>query len=97
MKAEYAFSLRAAIERGCSIEANLAQNLQLTRSDLKARRVAIARFRIIRAGFNKRSMPAFPKADHRSDISNAPLPDSHIDELCCVCRERPPNLTEKYQ
>jgi hypothetical protein len=61
----------AAIERGCSIGANHAQNCQLTGSDLtdlKARRIAIARFKIIRARFNKRSTPAFPKADHRSDI-----------------------------
>jgi hypothetical protein len=68
MKAEYAFPLRAAIGRGCSIEANLAQNRQLTRSDLKTRRIAIARFRMIRAGFNKRATAAFPKTDHRSDI-----------------------------
>jgi hypothetical protein len=40
---------------------------QLTRLDLMTR-VAIARFGIIRARFNKRSTPAFPKADHhRSD------------------------------
>jgi hypothetical protein len=32
-------------------------------------------------------MPAFPKADHRSDIRNAPLPSSNIDEICCVCLE----------
>jgi hypothetical protein len=68
MKAEYAFSLRGAIGRGCSIEANLAQNCQLTSSELEPRRVAIARFGIIRAGFNKRSVPAFPKSDHRSNI-----------------------------
>ena len=85
-----AFNMRshpsAAIERGCSIGANHAQNCRLTSSDLRAR-VAIARFRIIRARFNKRSTPAFPKADHRSDICNAPLPNSNIDEVCCVCLE----------
>jgi hypothetical protein len=32
-------------------------------------------------------MPAFPKADHRSDICNAPLPNSNIDEVSCVCLE----------
>jgi hypothetical protein len=56
----------AAIERGCSIGANHAQNRQLTSWDLETRRVAIARFSTIRACFNKRPMPAFPK--HRSDI-----------------------------
>jgi hypothetical protein len=31
-------------------------------------------------------MPAFPKADHHGpDIWNAPLPDSNIDGICCVC------------
>src|SRR6266852_8705194 len=60
---QYALSLRAAIERGCSIGANFAQNCQLTTWDLEMRRVAIARFRIIRARFNKRSMPAFPTVD----------------------------------
>src|SRR5882762_8764065 len=50
-------------------------------------RVAIARFRIIRARFDKRSMQAFHKADHRSNIRNAPLPNSNIDEVCCVCLE----------
>jgi hypothetical protein len=84
---QYASSPSAAIERGCSIGANHAQNCQLTGSDLKARRIAIARFKIIRARFNKRSTPAFPKADHRSDIGNAPLPDSNFDEVCCVCLE----------
>jgi hypothetical protein len=67
-ESEYAISLQAAIGRGCSIEANLAQNVRLTSSDMKTRCVAIARFRMIRAGFNKRSMPPFPKSDHRSDI-----------------------------
>jgi hypothetical protein len=67
-ESQYAFPPRAAIGRGCSIEANLAQNCRLMSPDLKTRRVAIARFRMIRAGFNKRSRPAFPKADHRSDI-----------------------------
>jgi hypothetical protein len=32
-------------------------------------------------------MPAFPKADHRSNIRNAPFPTSNIDEICCVCLE----------
>src|SRR6266513_5021038 len=62
---QYASSPSAAIERGCSIGANHAQNCQLTTSDLKTRRVAIARFRIIRARFNKRLTQAFPKADRR--------------------------------
>ena len=83
---QYASSPSAAIERGCSIGANHAQNCQLTSSDLTTR-VAIARFRIIRARFNKRSTQAFPKADHRSNIRNAPLPNSNIDEVCCVCLE----------
>src|SRR6266567_7146239 len=63
---QYASSPSAAIERGCSIGANHAQNCQLTNSDLTTR-VEIARFRIIWARFNKRYTPAFPKADHRSD------------------------------
>src|SRR3954465_15710647 len=32
-------------------------------------------------------MPALPKADHRSNIRNAPFPNSNIDEICCVCLE----------
>jgi hypothetical protein len=83
---QYASSSSAAIERGCSIGANHAQNCQLTSSD-QTTRVAIARFRIIRARFNKRSTQAFPKADRRSNIRNAPLPNSNIDEVCCVCLE----------
>jgi hypothetical protein len=83
---QYASPPSAAIEHGCSIGANHAQNCQLTRSDL-ATRVAIARFRIIRARFNKRSTQAFPKADRRSNIRNAPLPNSNIDEVCRVCLE----------
>jgi hypothetical protein len=93
---QYAYPPSAAIERGCSIGANHAQNCQLTNSDLTAR-VAIARFRIIRARFNKRSTQAFPKADHRSNIRNAPLPDSNIDETCCVCLEAAARLMENYQ
>jgi hypothetical protein len=77
---------RATIERGCSIGANHAQNCRLTRSD-PTTRVATARFGIIRARFNKRSTQAFPKADHRSDIRNAPLPGSNIDEVSRVCLE----------
>jgi hypothetical protein len=50
----------------------MLKNCQLTSSDLNTRRFAIARFRIIRARFNKRSTQAFPKADHRSNIRNAP-------------------------
>src|ERR1700761_5102919 len=76
----------AAIERGCSIGANHAQSCQLTNSDLTAR-VAIARFRIIRARFNKHSTQAFLKADHRSNIRNALLPNSIIDKVCCACLE----------
>jgi hypothetical protein len=83
---QYASLPAAAIERGCSIRANHAQNRQLTSSD-PTTRVAIARFGIIRARFNKRATQAFPKADHRSNIPNAPLSDSNIDEVCCVCLE----------
>jgi hypothetical protein len=83
---QYASSPSAAIERGCSIGANHAQNCQLTSSDLTAR-VAVARFGIIRARFNKRSAPSFPKADHRSNIRNSPLANSNVDEVCCVCLE----------
>ena len=83
---QYAYPPSAAIERGCSIGANHAQNCQLTNSDLTAR-VAIARFRIIRARFNKRSTQAFPKADHRSEYRNALLPNSIIDKVCCACLE----------
>jgi hypothetical protein len=50
-------------------------------------RAAIARFGIVRARFDKRTTQAFPKADHRSNIRNAPLPNSNIDEVCCVCLE----------
>ena len=50
-------------------------------------RAAIARFGIVRARFDKRTTQAFPKADHRSNICNAPLPNSNIDEVCCVCLE----------
>jgi hypothetical protein len=83
---QYAFPPSATIERGCSIGANHAQNIELTSSD-QTTRAAIARFRIIRARFNKRSTLAFPKADHHSSICNAPLPNSNIDEVCCVCLE----------
>jgi hypothetical protein len=69
---QHASSPSAAIERGCSIGANHAQNCQLTSSDLTTR-VAIARFTIIRARFDKRSTQAVPKTDHRSNIRNAPL------------------------
>jgi hypothetical protein len=41
----------------------------------------------MRARFNKRSTQAFPKADHRPNTRNAPLPNSNIDEVCCVCLE----------
>ncbi len=68
---QYASPPSAAIERGCSIGANHAQNCRMTSSDLTTR-VAIARFRIIRARFNKRSTQAL--ADHRSNIRDAPLP-----------------------
>src|SRR6266403_3334467 len=92
---QYASSPSAAIERGCSIGANHAQNCQLTSSDLTTR-VATARFRIIRARFNKRATPAFPKADHRSDICNAPLANSNIDKSVSLLAGGPPCLTEKY-
>jgi hypothetical protein len=77
---------RPAIERGCSIGANHAQNCQPMSSGLTTR-VAIARFGIIRARFNKRSAQAFPKADRRSNIRDAPLRDCNIDGICCVCSE----------
>src|ERR1700722_9119048 len=91
---QYAFPPSTAIERGCSIGANHAQNCQLTSSTT---RVAIARFRLVRARFNKRSPQAFPKADHRSNIRNALLPDSNIDEIRCVCLEAAALLMENYQ
>jgi hypothetical protein len=69
---QYASPPSAAIERGCSIGANHAQNCRLTSSGLTTH-VAIARFGIIRACFNKRSTQVFPKAEHRSNIRNAPL------------------------
>ena len=94
---QYAYPPSAAIERGCSIGANHAQNCQLTNSDLTAR-VAIARFRIIRARFNKRSQPAFPKADHRSNIRNAPLPDLRTStRLVAFAWKWLPRLMENYQ
>jgi hypothetical protein len=83
---QYAAPPSAPIERGCSIGANHAQSCQLTNSDLTAR-VAIARFRIIRARFNKHSTQAFPKADHRPKIRNTLLPNSIIDRVCCACLE----------
>jgi hypothetical protein len=83
---QYASSPPGAIERGCSIGANHAQNCGPASSDL-ATGVAIARFRIIRARFNKRFARAFPKATYRSNIRNAPLPNSNIEEACCVCLE----------
>jgi hypothetical protein len=83
---QYASPPSAAIERGCSIGANHAQNRRLTSSG-PTTRVAIARFRIIRARFNKRSMSPFPKSDHRSNIRNAPPPNSNIGEVCSVCLE----------
>jgi hypothetical protein len=64
----------------------MLKNCQLTGSDLTTR-VAIARFRIVRARFNKRSMQAFPKTGLRSNIRNAPLPNSNIDDVCCVFLE----------
>jgi hypothetical protein len=76
---QYASSPSATIERGCSIGANHAQNCRLTSFD-PTTRVAIARFGIIRARFNKRAAQAFPRAD----IRNLPLPNS---EVCFVCRE----------
>jgi hypothetical protein len=66
---QHASSSSAAIERGCSIGANHAQNHHVTNCD-PAPRVAIARFRIIRAGFDKRSAQAFPNAGHRSITCN---------------------------
>jgi len=71
------------------------KNCQLTTSDPKAR-VTIVRFRKIRARFNKRATPAFPKADHRSDICNAPLANSNIDKSVSLLAGGPPCLTEKY-
>jgi hypothetical protein len=84
---QYASSPSAAIERGCSIGANHAQNYRLTSWEPKAR-AANARFRIIRAGFDKRSTRAFPKADYRLDIRDAAFPCSNIDQVRCVCFDR---------
>jgi hypothetical protein len=83
---QYASPPSAAIERGCSIGANHAQNCRLASSDLTTR-VAIAQFRIICARFNKRSTQAFPKADHRSNIRNAPLPIRISTRSVCVFPE----------
>src|SRR5882757_231376 len=55
---QYASPPSAAIERGCSIGANHAQNCRLASSD-PATRAAIARFRNIQARFNKHSARAF--------------------------------------
>src|ERR1700722_17935172 len=93
---QYAYPPSAAIERGCSIGANHAQNCQLTNSD-PATRVAIARFRIIRARFNRRFTQAFPKADHRSNIRNAPLPIQISTRSVAFAWKRPLRLTENYQ
>jgi hypothetical protein len=60
---QYAFSLRAAIERGCSIWANHAQTCQLTSSDLKTGRVAkrpLELSNLPMSGFPRRGRP-----DHR--------------------------------
>jgi hypothetical protein len=51
---------------------------------------------MIRARFNKRATKAFPKTDRRSDIRNAPLSNSNIDEVCCVCMEAAA-LMENYR
>src|SRR6266481_9020151 len=83
---QYASLPTPAIERGCSIGANHALNCRLP-SSIPATRIAIARFGIIRARFDKRSAQAFPKADHRLNIRNALLPKPKIDEICFVCRE----------
>src|SRR5882724_7767202 len=93
---QHAFSLPVAIERCYGINANHAQNSQATSSDLTTR-IATARCRIIRARFNNRSTQAFPKADHRSSIGNAPLPNSNIDAVRRVCLEAAVCLTENYQ
>jgi len=84
---QHALPPSAVIERGCSIGANHAQKYLMASSDRKTCRVAIARFRMIRARFNKRSKQPLPKADHRSDIRNAPSPSSNIDEIYCVCSD----------
>jgi len=83
---QYASPPSATIERGCSIGANHAQNRRLTTS-VPTTHVAIARFAIIRARFNKRSAQAFPKADHRSNIRNATLPNSNTGKVCWMCLE----------
>jgi hypothetical protein len=88
---QYASPPSAAIEHGCSIGAKHAQNCQLASSDLTTR-IAIARFRIVRARFNKSSAQAFPKADHCSNVRNAPLSNSNIDEVCCVRLEAAASL-----
>jgi hypothetical protein len=76
---QHASPSSAAIERGCSIGANHAQNMQLTISAVTAY-VAITRFVIIRAHFNKHSAQAFPKADYRSSIRNTLIPGLTIEE-----------------
>jgi hypothetical protein len=87
---------RPAIERGCSIGANHAQNRQLMSSG-PTTRVAIARFSIIRACFNKRYTQAFPKADRRSNIRTTSLRDSNIDGSVAVAQKRPLRLMESYR
>jgi hypothetical protein len=72
---DYASQLSTAIERGCSIGANHAQNRHLTSSDLTPG-VAIARFRIILARFNKRSTQLFSCG--RSSFATPPVRVSKI-------------------
>jgi hypothetical protein len=66
---QYVFSLPVAIERSCGINANHAENRQLTGSD-PTTRAAIARNGMIPARFNKRSTQAIPKRDNQSGICN---------------------------
>jgi hypothetical protein len=77
---QYASSLLAAIGRGCSIASDHAQNCLLTSSYLTTR-ASIARVRIVRAHFNKRSMRAFSKADHHLNISNTLIANSNIGKV----------------
>ncbi|MET4385984.1 hypothetical protein ABIB73_001729 [Bradyrhizobium sp. F1.4.3] len=69
---EYALSLPAEIERGCSIGANHAQIRPADRfaSDEARDR----RFRIIQAHLNKRSGQAFPRSNCCWTRHGAPLP-----------------------
>jgi hypothetical protein len=92
---QYASSLVVAIERGCSIGSDHAQNCLPTSSHLTTR-VAVARLRIVRAHFNKRSTRAFSKEDRHLNISNTLIVSSNIGKVCQFARRRAPCPTETH-